>query len=262
MLFLILFTVFLACEKEIDWDIQSDEIDRLVVDAMITNENIQHSIKLSITNQDLNMPVRAVSGAVVIVSDSIRSYEFIEVPEEPGTYYSSPFQAVVDMQYHLRIEYNGFLSEATAIAVPITPLQNPRISGNEENDLYIYLHNNFGTPSMLDLNYNWETVPDYCSSYGNCLASETFYTLDDIDVSRVYTPDKQIIWFPVTTTIIRKKYSLSEDHQKFLRSLLLETEWRGGSFDVEHGNIPTNLSNGALGFFAVCMTVSDTIYVN
>jgi hypothetical protein len=39
----------------------------------------------------------------------------------------------------------------------------------------------------------------------------------------------------------------------------METEWSGGVFDVQHGNVNTNLSNGALGFFGVCMVVIDTI---
>ncbi len=254
--------ILFSCEKEIDWDIKSENIDRLVVDGIITNENIQHTIKLSVTYQDLNLQVQAVSGANIVVTADEESFEFIEASEEPGTYYSSPFQAVVDKQYQLTIEYNGLISEATAEGVSVTSLEEFQISENEENGLFRYIYRESGSSSMLDLNYNWEMIPDYCASYGSCFALETFYTLDNIDVNRIYAPEKQIIWFPAGTTLIRKKYSLSEEHQRFLRSLLMETEWRGGLFDVQHGNIATNLSNGALGFFAVCMVVSDTIVIN
>jgi len=41
--------------------------------------------------------------------------------------------------------------------------------------------------------------------------------------------------------------------------MLLETEWRGGLFDVAHGNLETNLSQGAFGFFAVSTVIRDTI---
>jgi len=257
----ILITLF-ACEKEIDWELKNDNINRLVVDCILTNENIQQCVKLSVTNQELNMNLQPVSGATVIVSDGEESFEFIESSEEHGSYYSSPFQAVIDKQYQLYIEYNDLISEATAEGVSVTPLEDFQIAENEEENLFRFVYQESGSPSILDLNYNWEIVPEYCASYGNCFARETFYTLGNIDVNKIYAPEKQIIWFPTGTTIIRKKYSLTEDHQRFLRSLLMETEWRGGLFDVEHGNIPTNLSNGALGYFAVCMTVSDTIYVN
>lgn len=259
---LFILTTFFACEKEIEWELETDNINRLVVDCILTNENIQQCVKLSVTNQELNMNLQPVSGATVIVSDGEESVEFIESPEEHGSYYSSPFQAVIDKHYQLFIEYNDLVSEATAEGVSVTPLEDFQIAENDEDGLFRYIYQESGSSSMLDLNYNWEIVPEYCASYGSCYAMETFYTLGNIDVNKIYAPEKQIIWFPAATTIIRKKYSLTEDHQRFLRSLLMETEWRGGLFDVEHGNIPTNLSNGALGYFAVCMVVSDTILVN
>ena len=58
-----------------------------------------------------------------------------------------------------------------------------------------------------------------------------------------------------------KKYSLSPEHEKFIRSMLIETSWNGGSFDTEEDNVYTNLSKGALGFFAVSIVLSDTVIV-
>ena len=54
---------------------------------------------------------------------------------------------------------------------------------------------------------------------------------------------------------------MSSRYQEYLRSLLSETEWRGGVFDVEKANVKTNMSEGAIGFFAVTTVVSDTITV-
>ena len=61
--------------------------------------------------------------------------------------------------------------------------------------------------------------------------------------------------------ISRKKFSASPAYKAFLRGVLSETEWRGGVFDVERANAPTNLSEGAIGFFAVSTVVSDTTVV-
>jgi pullulanase len=49
------------------------------------------------------------------------------------------------------------------------------------------------------------------------------------------------------------------ENEEFARSLLMETEWRGGSFDVLYGNVPSNVSNGGLGFFSVSAELSDSI---
>jgi hypothetical protein len=39
---------------------------------------------------------------------------------------------------------------------------------------------------------------------------------------------------------------------------MAETEWRGGLFDVQPGNVRTNLSEGAVGYFSVSAVVADT----
>ena len=67
--------------------------------------------------------------------------------------------------------------------------------------------------------------------------------------------------FPKGSSIIRKRYSVSEPYETFLRSLLSETEWRGGVFDIERANVNTNLSEGAIGFFAASTVVTDTTIV-
>lgn len=259
---LCLLVILFACEKEYAWDTKSDNADRLVVDGILTNENIEQCIKLSLSVQDLNMNDRPVSGAIIIVTSDMDSYEFFESREEPGSYYSSTFQAVVDKQYRLSIVYGEGEYEATAEGFSVTTMGNPVFSGNEEGTLFNYVYLEAVEAEMLEINYNWTEVSEYCFEYGNCFAQESFYTLDIVDVNEIFAPPKQIIWFPLGTIIIRKKYSLSKDHQEFIRSLLMETEWRGGIFDVQHGNVPANISNGALGCFAVCMVISDTLNVN
>ncbi|HEX8041058.1 MAG TPA: hypothetical protein VF490_18020, partial [Chryseosolibacter sp.] len=88
-----------------------------------------------------------------------------------------------------------------------------------------------------------------------------FYDLKTIDVNELYKPDKAPFYFPAGSVVIRRKYSVSPEYRSFLRSMLSETEWRGGVFDVERSNVTTNLSKGAVGFFAVCSVVSDTTIV-
>jgi hypothetical protein len=130
-------------------------------------------------------------------------------------------------------------------------------SGN----LYSYINTEDTKPSMTEVTYDWSVDTSYCRTYGYCQAAETFYWLNNVDVNEAFSPEKEKIKFPKQTLIFRKKYSLTDEHQEFLRSLLIETEWRGGIFDVQQGNVLTNLTNGAIGYFAVCMVVSDTAVV-
>lgn len=258
---LLLLLVLPGCETQYNWDIQGDGTVRLVVDGIITNELKAQEIFLTRTNQDLNLPSVPVSGAEVLVSDGVNTYKFEESETEPGMYLSAPFQAAINNTYQLAIDLNGNQFTAISSVEPVSQLEEMNFVWDEEKGLYRYIPYKQGRPSMTEILYNWSTTPAYCDTMGSCYAQETFYILDNVDVNAVFGPEKQIIYFPAGTELIRRKYGITYKHQQFIRSLLIETEWRGGVFDVLQGNVPTNLSNGAIGYFAACSVVSDTTVI-
>jgi hypothetical protein len=257
---LILLLILPGCEKQYDWNIKEDSFDRLVVDGIVTNELKAQEIKLTRTNQYLNLPSIPVSGAEISVSDGQNTYIFSE--SEPGVYLSLPFQAAINNTYQLTINLNDHQFTASSEVEPVTPMEDINYVWDESKYLYRFIPNEHGKPSMTEIYYNWSGIPWYCESTGSCYAQETFYVLDNIDVNAVFGPEKEKIYFPAGTELIRRKYGITHEHQQFIRSLLMETEWRGGVFDVLQGNVPTNLSNGALGYFAACTVISDTTIVN
>jgi hypothetical protein len=139
----------------------------------------------------------------------------------------------------------------------------PEIKFNKSgaDTLYTYTYIESLAPTMSEVFYDWSSNTNYCDINGFCTAEQIYYTLNNVDVNQAFKPEQQVIKFPPGTKIIRKTYSLTEEHQEFLRSLLMETEWRGGIFDVQPGNVNTNLTNGAKGFFAICMVKSDSLTV-
>jgi hypothetical protein len=251
-----------GCEKQYPWNFKTIESTSIIVDGIITNELIPQCIRLSRTNTEMNDTMSPVSGATVFVYDSLGAYEFVESDDKPGSYYSEPFQVVVRQQYRLTILIENDTFQAVAEAVPVTAMDSLIVVLNDSTDLYWFRYSGTGEPSMTEVFYDWSHDPDYCSIYGNCYAKETFYTLDNIDVNEIFHPPRKIIYFPHGTVLVRRKYGLSETHQQFIRSLLMETDWSGGIFDVQHGNVETNVSNGALGFFAACMVISDTTTIH
>jgi hypothetical protein len=248
-----------SCEKEYTWKIKPSNKQALIVDGIITNEYKPQCIKLSLLNNDINAHFTAFSGATVSVSDSTLIHNFSESATEPGSYYSEAFQGVIGKTYTLTIHYLSYTFTASAHMVPITALDSIKLI--KKDSLYRYNHTEYGDPAMVEVYLDWSSSPKYCTTYGSCNALETFYILNNVDIVSVIPPDKEIIYFPKETRIIRRKYSLSTEHQAFLRSLLMETEWRGGVFDVQQGNVLTNLNNGALGYFGACMVLSDTTIV-
>jgi len=257
--FILLLTAFiLSCEQEAEWDIRTGQTF-LVADCIITNEFKRHELYLTWSSDSLNQPVKGFSGASVEITDGTTVYSFSEDPAIQGKYVADiPFRATAGLLYRLTLSYSGMADTAFATMKGVSPLEEINIQPSGE--YFRYIVNQSSPGHMLEICYNWSDVPDYCNQYGSCQAMEVYYVLNNIDVGKIFAPDRQVIRFPKKTNIIRKKYSLTEDHQRFARSLMLETEWRGGVFDAEAANVPTNFRNGVQGWFAASMVVSDTVY--
>lgn len=260
ILFLLAMLLLVGCEEEIELDIDYQLLDTYIVEATITNEFKAHEVYIHQGTHELNGESQAVSGAEVIIYCPLDTFSFTEDSEEPGKYLSDPFITATGVDYTLVFTHEGFTDSSTAMAIAVSALDDITIA--KVDSLYRYYFAGSTTPCKMEVQYNWQLDEVFTTYYGAARAKEYFYELNNIDVPTIFEPTKQYIKFPVGTTVIRRKYSLSENHQEYLRHLLLETEWRGGIFDVEPGNIPSYFANGSLGFFAACMVVGDTLVVS
>ncbi|NJK86557.1 MAG: DUF4249 family protein [Bacteroidales bacterium] len=252
------FLLLTRCEEQSDIAFQLSQ-RFMVADCIITNEFKNHELKLYWSNQTMNGKPEGIEGAVSFLTDGIHSVFFKEDSMCKGLYKSElPFRASAGLTYRLVVSVNGISDTAYAEMTGIAPFKPVEIV--PDDSLFRFVYKEDDLPSMTEMYYDWSKNPDFCQSYGSCHAAETFYTLNNIDIGAEFAPEKQKIRFPRKTILLRKKFSLTEEHQRFLRSLLLETEWRGGIFDVEQGSVPSGFQHGVKGFFAACMVLSDTTF--
>jgi hypothetical protein len=246
-----------ACEEIIDDERSSADPNLIVVEGIITNERLNHKIKLSRPYREQNGTVVPVSGSIVRITDGEDTVMLTEMPSGSGEYYTPAARAVFGKTYTLIIEHEGKTFFASDSAEPVEPL--PEISLAENNGSFSLINNPSGDePNFIDHLITWRHTPG-CE--GECDGSVIFYDLKTVDVNEFYKPRNEKFMFPENTIIIRKKYSVSPAFKGYLRAMMSETRWRGGVFDVERDNVPTNLSVGATGFFAVSTVVSDTAIV-
>lgn len=257
----ILLILLQGCEKEYTWYFHSEDTPRIVVDAIITNERKQQEIFLSLAHDQLNDSAQPLLGAEVNVSDGFDTWNFQESDRMPGLYLSDTFIAVINYTYQLEIIYQSDTITAEAGVSSVVPLSDYEIIHDSVTQLNRFEFNDWGKASMTEVFYDWSADSVFSKEYGSTMAQETFYAISSRDVNEMFPPDKQRIYFPSGTRLQRKKYSLTEEHEAYIRSLLMESEWSGGIFDVQHGNLLTNLSNGAVGYFAACMVVMDSLEV-
>ncbi len=264
--FISLFSVLSSCEKRTNWNLDLANEQFLIVDGIITNEFINQKINLSLSFKELNGEPEYVSNAGITIFDGDNTFNFIE-DTIPGNYLSeNKFTAVINKTYTLNIQYNNNIYFAEAKLLPVSITQALPYKQVSDTSLYYIaapdVAFNPDEASMIEVILNWSDV----AGYENLPANETkahmfYYNLTTIDVNQIFHPDNELILFPSGTSMTQKKYSLSKEHEAFIRSLLIETQWNGGNFDIEEANSYTNLSKGALGFFGASSVISYTAII-
>ncbi len=258
LLYIFIFLSFISCEKQVEWPLQSEHSNLIIVDGMITNEKKSHEIKITYPVTQLNETPKPVSGATVLISDEDSTYQLTEHPAGSGIYKTASYViGRVGNHYTLLINLKGKIYSAKTTlpqGYVFNPLQYAKV-GN--NGLYhiTWIANTYNAErfAMYEILLDWSNVPGYQNiNPDSCKSRLLYYTLPTIDVSQVFAPVVEKQYFPEGTIITETRYSLTREHAEFIRALLSETNWQGGLFDSEHANIPTNLSDGAIGFFSAC----------
>jgi hypothetical protein len=249
----------LGCETAVDWDFKPGQNGALAVEAIITNELKTQQIRLTLSYDELNGAAAPARGAQVRVSGEGEHYLFAEDPGQPGVYRSAqPFAAQFFKEYTLEITWEGETYGASASMVQVLPMSKPafrpvglnRMAFAELPPLYSP-HEQAMYEAVADWSHLGGPAPGRGKAY--------YYTLSSVDVSEVFRPDKQDFTFPRGSVVTVRKHSLSDDFAAFCRALLSQTEWQGGVFDEDAASLPTNLSNGAMGYFAVCAVVEEIV---
>lgn len=257
--------VFILClitscgEDQINKSLQQGDPSILAVEGVLTNEKTNHLIRLSHPYNTLNGEPVPATGALVQIGDGTNIYLLNENPIGSGNYYTPELRAAFGLTYTLVINYQNKEYIASDSSVPVEPLT--AIDYRKSNDGYeLNLSPTGQSANYIDHAVSWKNT-EQCTLNTSCEGRLVYYDLKTIDVNEIFKPDKLPFVFPLHSVVIRKKYSTSIAYKNFLRSMLSETEWRGGVFDVDRANTTTNLSNGAVGFFAVSTVVSDTTQI-
>jgi hypothetical protein len=255
-IFLLLFSS--GCEKKADWQLKSQASKLIIVDGIITGENKYQSLTLNFPVTELNAKPIPVTGANMIISDEDSVFRMTEQPTGSGVYKSAKtFRAREGKNYSLLIFYGDQILSAKSTVAQASLFNFLVYSRDADSELYhiSWVASSFSTepPALWEVLLDWSKVPGYQQTdSAKCKARLLFYTLSTLDVSEIFAPSVERVSFPAGTTINETRYSLTPEYAEFIREVLLETQWQGGLFNTVPANVPTNLSAGGAGFFAVC----------
>lgn len=255
-----------SCVEEIDISSLQDDTF-LVVQGQITNELKRHEVLLTKSGQfkDTASFLR-ITGAEVIITEGQHRYYLQE--ESPGRYLSDSLSGIPGKVYRLLVSYDGQMFEAADTMPALPEAFEPAFFSKQGNFLDLeYRRHQFGFASphkwelfvirdpIDTLTYNIDInrvglqvgvdiLPPFTYRF-------TYFTHPSIEVNGLMNFDVPHFYgFNTGFKVVQKKYNLSEAYYAYLRSLFMETEWRGTLFPSTPANLQGNVSNGALGFFS------------
>ena len=254
-IFNLIIVIFLTIACENSYNFQNNaNLDIVVIQGILTHEYKYQTISLS---KMLNTPydtVVYITDATVFVQSKNNTYTFVHNPQKQGEYISTEkFIATVDNFYYLTVKYKEKQFNAATYVQPVAPFDNIKFAYNSQNNLFYidYVAEVFDPfqSAMYQIEIDWSNTINDSINNTQTKALTYFFTLKTVDINQIFSPPSQQIYFPESTNVTVKKYSLTPEFEAYIRSMLYETQWAGSLFDVQHGFISTNIQGGAIGFF-------------
>ncbi len=265
-LWIIMLAVLQACTERIDLATE-EEFQKLAVEGYITPE--KQEVKLTETSGYFSqMAPKPVREAVVTVSYSTGTFQFNESPDKPGYYYPEDnFEVIQEESYSLSIDLKepiggetNFESQAT-MPRRANAVDSTRAIWREEFETWIielYAFEPEGPDYyMFNAYVNGVAVTDSLSRTG---------VADDRIVDGGYLYGIYILFlnedeleFGDTLTVSTS--TISEDYYRYLVEAQTELRPKNPLFSGPPANVKSNISNGALGYFAVYSSFFSTSIV-
>lgn len=263
--FFIILSLFLltSCEKEIDLDL-ADKSGNIVIEGNITDQpgpyyvKITKSVAFTQTNQ-----YPAVTGAEVILSDNTGQTETLQYVGD-GKYRTSAFTAVTGRTYTLKVQAEGkqYTAQSTMpAAVNFDGLtQDSFVFGGVTTYTLLPV---FTDPAALGNRYLFnftvnnkpkKTFEVFSDNVNNGLVNQRplFLPNDDGD-------DPDDVKVVVGDTIHVEMQCIDNNIFTFYSALLQISGDNGGG--VTPSNPPSNVSNGALGYFSAHTTSTQNFVI-
>ena len=269
-IYLILCTIICeSCEEEFDYNAKVEGVEgKLVVNAWITSEPIPQTVSLrqlvSVTEIGRSNPV--ATGASVVLKNIFAEWRLTETA--PGEYKTdSTWKVAPPMVTELIIEWEGESYTAKAPMAQAIDFEPFKVYSAEELGIEVderaqgwpvipFLTNQFGydDPARWELRFsiNDPNLPPLDTSN-----SEVFFTHPNLETDGLLSLesiDYKIV--PDSTEMILSKFSLTDEAYEYYRAVLKETDWSGDLYSTIPGNVPSNISNEAVGFFGASHVIT------
>lgn len=269
--FIAIATVFLSsCTERIDIELDTT-YSRLVIEGQVTTDTTAHWVNLSWSTDYYNpaKPV-GVSNAIVTIYDGFETIALEESETQAGLYETeSDYFGVVGRNYFLNIDLAEPINEISNYSAScdlkyVAPVDSIALSyrdrfnawevnifAQDPPDVDFYTFNIIKNNILITDTINKVGITDdrfFNGSYTNGVP--VYFLSDDDPVEKVFPGD----------TITLQMSGITKEYYQFIIDVQTETfDYSNPLFSGPPANISTNLSDGAIGFFAAFSSSYSTV---
>ncbi len=248
-----------SCTEKIDIDLDST-YERIVVEGYLTDENKPHQVKITKSADYFsNKPAGPITGATVSINDGNTNFNLTET--NPGIYETDTMSGVPGKNYTLSIDINGNNYTASEYMHICPPIDSIGLKKYRLDSEYIAVLIYAQEPGNETNHYAWLAYKN--DTLVTDTLREVFFS-DDIfiDGSYINGVDVQYVEVGYGDIITLEMLSITKEYYDYMLKVMLETDWNGGPFDGPPANFYGNISNEALGYFAVYSIERKTAIVS
>ncbi|WP_181163617.1 DUF4249 domain-containing protein [Pontibacter mangrovi] len=234
-----------GCEEVIDYELRTDDT-KLVVEGLITNQPGPYTVRLSTTKgylEDGTTP--GVNGALVVVSDNHGTADTLRTVGD-GLYQTAKLQGTPGYTYYFKAVVNGATYTAQSFMPTVSPIDSLTFEYKqgghmEDEGYYPIIH--FRDPAGKGNYYRWNVY------INDVLEPDELAVLNDDIYDGNYGHANMQFALEKGDRLKVELYGIDKPAYEFWIALLNQQNAAGGPFESTPANAPSNISNGAIGYF-------------
>lgn len=269
LIFIVPAAILISCTERIDLKID-EEYQKLAVEAYVTPTPEAQFVKLTKTSGYFSQEApEPVSEAVVMVNNGDKNFQWNESPEKPG-YYLPPddFTVIVENEYHLSVDLKNEIGgashyESSAVMPRFEAvIDSIRVIWRGDFERWIiklYALEPQGPDFyMFNALRNNQLITDSISRVG--ITDDRL--VDGIYISGIYTLFFYEDELDIGDTVTMITSAITQDYYKYVSEVQTELFPKVPIFSGPSANVRSNISNGAIGYFATFVSDTATNIIN
>lgn len=223
----------------------------VVIEGKISNDSVPFMVRVTTTADYYSLAIPFVTNAFVTINGSDGSKDTL-YHDTAGYYYSDYINPCkVGVSYTLSVTYKGKTYTATETCLPQNPVDSVKV---------IYQPKKGFLPAGY---YLWEYTTEK-PGRGDCYQWDLYQNDTNVFDDFYYLSDDQVLEesgqkivsdfqypFRLGDSIVFDQFAISRQFYNFLTAVQSQTSRDGSPFSASPSNIGGNISNGAMGYFAV-----------